>query len=552
MAEVKISREELGRHPLVRKNMEALAGGGQSLARAWLEESRESGAAALIEGADGLKILSVSGQAQASRYNPQKEARQWLEKFLPDSGVESPVLYGLGSPWLAALLLEKTEAGIFEPDPLVVLSAFSLHDFSLDLSQGRMRLWTPWHLAEAGECLGNSTLLVHPPAQRREPAHLANLKKALSGGGRGLSHVSGRPPRLMIIPPLSGGSWPVAVALARAAETGGYPFLFLDWDNSLRAMEAEAQKAPAEESLRLTARLFERTAPQAAAAAVDFKPDLIVALAQTPLDAPGLSRLRETGEAPLAFWLVEDVRHFDYVAQVAPSYDALFHIQQGLIEPVLRNWGLARAWYLPLAADPDVFQPLPGDFANSLAADLSFMGAGYPNRRRVMSYLAGKYWPGTGRPDEAFRIFGSGWAGVDSNVRAHLFEGGRRVTLPECALIYAGGKVNLNVHSSFRSTPGFDPESRFVNPRTFEIAAAGALQLVDPRPLLPELFEPGRELVVAESPERLPELIDYYLAHPEEAEAIGRAARARVLAEHTYGHRLKTMLACLGWSNGAA
>ena len=550
MAE-KITREELNRHPLARKNLKALADSGQSLAADWLNQAPAGGAAELIEGAGGLKILAVGGQAQASRYNPQKEAGQWLEKFVPAGGLQSPLLYGLGSPWLAAGLLEKAGAvKFFEPDPLVILASFSLHDFSPFLADGRMRLLTPWHLADDEEGWKNSTLLVHPPAQRREPAQLASLRRALGGQGRDLRGLSGRAPRIMIIPPLSGGSWPVAVALARAAETGGHPLFFLDWEPGLKALETEAHKAPPAESARLVGRLFEQTGPKAAAAAADFKPDLIVALAQAPLDAPGLGRLRETGEAPLAFWLVEDFRHFDYVAQVAPSYDALFHIQPGLIEPALRNWGLpgARARYLPLAADPDIFQPLPPDFPNGFNADLSFMGAGYPNRRRVLGALAAKYWPGTGRPAEAFRVFGSGWAGADPALRAHLFEGGRRVTLPECALIYAGGRVNLNIHSSFRSTPGFDPESRFVNPRAFEIAAAGALQLVDPRPLLPELFEADRELVVAESPEHLPELIDHYLAHPEEAEAIGRAARTRVLAEHTYGHRLAKMLTDLGWA----
>lgn len=550
MAE-KITRAELNRHPLARKNLAALAGSGQNEALAWLNEAPAGGAVELAEGTGGLKILAVGGQAQASRYNPQKEADQWLEKnFPPAAGSASFILFGLGSPWLAAGLLEKTAVTFFEPDPVVVLAAFSLCDFSRFLADGRLRLLTPWHMADESDDWSGSTILVHPPAQRREPAQLANLKKALGGRGRDLRGLSGRAPRIMIIPPLSGGSWPVAVALARAAETGGYPLLFLDWAPGLKELEAEAQKAQPADSARLAGRLFEQTAPAAAAAAAEFQPDLIVTLAQAPLDALGLARLRETGNAPLAFWLVEDCRNFDYVAQVAPSYDALFHIQPGLIEPILRNWGLpqTRAWYLPLAADPDIFQPLPSNLANSFSVDLSFMGAGYPNRRRVLGDLAAKYWPGTGRAAGAFKVFGSGWAGADPALRAHLFEGGRRVTVPECALIYAGGRVNLNIHSSFRSTPGFDPDSRFVNPRTFEIAAAGTLQLVDPRPLLPELFEAGRELIVAETPEHLPELINYYLAHPAEAEAIGRAARVRILAEHTYVHRLKKMLADLGWS----
>jgi spore maturation protein CgeB len=49
----------------------------------------------------------------------------------------------------------------------------------------------------------------------------------------------------------------------------------------------------------------------------------------------------------------------------------------------------------------------------------------------------------------------------------------------------------------------------------------------------------------------LPGLIDHYLNRPEEAAAMGRAARARVLAEHTYGHRLERLLACSGFQTVA-
>ena len=53
--------------------------------------------------------------------------------------------------------------------------------------------------------------------------------------------------------------------------------------------------------------------------------------------------------------------------------------------------------------------------------------------------------------------------------------------------------------------------------------------------------------MVAGNPAELPDLIEQYLARPEEADAIGQAARARVLAEHTYSHRLEQLLADLGW-----
>ena len=40
--------------------------------------------------------------------------------------------------------------------------------------------------------------------------------------------------------------------------------------------------------------------------------------------------------------------------------------------------------------------------------------------------------------------------------------------------------------------------------------------------------------------------LDYYLANPDEAHAIGENARRRALAEHTLRHRLDEMLSVLG------
>ena len=59
---------------------------------------------------------------------------------------------------------------------------------------------------------------------------------------------------------------------------------------------------------------------------------------------------------------------------------------------------------------------------------------------------------------------------------------------------------------------------------------------------LVELFEEGKEVVYFRKKEKLPEIIDYYLAHPEEWEKIAFNAQRRVLKEHTYTHRVKKII----------
>ena len=543
----KVARAGLEAGELTRKNLAALAAGGQDLALAWLREAPAIGPVSLAEAATGESVLLAGGRSQASRRDPEAEARAWLAEAAPEPGDRPLVVFGFGQPWAVRLLLETGRPlAVFEPDPLAALAVLSGHDFSAVLASGGLRLLTPWHLAETPgwPAPPRPALLVSPAAGRRAPAQLAQLLRRLA---------EPRPPRpagpdfrLLIIPPLSGGPEPVAEALARAAAGRGLKVLRLDWGADLKAREKAAQGPASADKDRLLAGLLDEAGGRAAEAARGFRPDLALALAQAPLTPRAVSRLRDRSpETVLAFWLVEDFRLFPYALETGPAYDVFFHIQAGLIEPALRNAGLNRAHYLPLAADPDLFKPREA-VPPAFRAELSFMGAGYPNRARLMERLAAHYWPLSGRPPGGFKIFGSGWPRT-GRLAGHLFEGGRRVSPLECALIYAGSRVNLNLHSSLRDEAAFDDSGRFLNPRAFEIAAAGGLQITDPRPLLPPLFAPGREVAVAASPEDLPGLIDHYLARPDEAAALGRAARARVLAEHTYGRRLEQLLACSGF-----
>jgi len=79
--------------------------------------------------------------------------------------------------------------------------------------------------------------------------------------------------------------------------------------------------------------------------------------------------------------------------------------------------------------------------------------------------------------------------------------------------------------------------------RLFETASAGCCVLAqDSGPAQELFFEPGREMAVYNDGLELSGLIERFLAVPAEAERLGRAARARVLAEHLPAHRAASLL----------
>ena len=557
---------------LLQKNLEALTQGGQTLAQDWLKLAPSPTGITEVKSESGHLILVVDGQSQASRRDPLKEARQWLDKTLGQSTTASKdmenagqppvkILFGLGNPWLASLLLEAGPLLVYEPDPRIWLMVLAKHDFSSHLagpqadrltpeSPSRLTIIPTLGLAQCLEGLkGWEPILVHPPAQRRAASQLANLKHLVFSKGKSYNFNRGAQLKIMVIPPLSGGSWSVATSLAKAVENEGHQLYFINWPQNLLALEKAAHAAAhaaTHAATHATTQLFKETTEITLQGAQAFNPDIIIALAQAPLDISSLEKLRQINPAPISFWAVEDLNLFPYIAEVAPAYDFFFHIQKDFSENLARNWGISNAHYLPLAADAHLFRPEPKACQGVYGSTLSFMGAGYPNRRVIMHSLVKNYWPKTGLPTSNFKIFGSGWQGSEADFGEHLFEGGRRLTSEECALIYAGTTINLNIHSSWSTQASFNPDSLFVNPRTFEIAAAGGFQIVDTRPLLPELFTDKKELIVARDPGQLPDLIDYYLKNPTQMQAIGQAARKRVLQEHTYNHRLRQILFHLG------
>jgi spore maturation protein CgeB len=270
------------------------------------------------------------------------------------------------------------------------------------------------------------------------------------------------------------------------------------------------------------------------------KPDLVLVMAQAPLLPEVLDEIGRRG-VPRAFWFVEDHRRFGYWRDVVAHYDYFFTIQTGEFLAEVERLCPGRAGYLPNAADPTLHRPLvlsPEERAE-LYAPVGFAGAGYRNRRLAFRSLL----------DLGLKIWGSEWSNVGV-LDAVVQRGGTRIEPDELVRIANATDVNLNLHSS-TYVDGVEPNGDFVNPRTFELAAAGAFQLVDRRTLLPPLFRLGTELATFGEVAELRDLVRHYVAHPEERAVIAAAGRARVLSEHTYRHRMATLLETVAAREGA-
>ncbi len=350
--------------------------------------------------------------------------------------------------------------------------------------------------------------------------------------------------RVLVVLPFYGGSLPVGHYCVEALRECGCLVDVFDAPAFYPAFKALQGLGIRQEKLEYLESGYTRVLGDGLLAQVErFQPDLVLSMAQAPVGIPVLKRLRADG-VPTAMWFVEDYRLFTYWRAFAPYYDIFAVIQKEPLLSQLAAAGVANAMYLPMAAQPGIHKRMeltPAD-KKRFGARLSFMGAGYPNRRQAFRQLAAY----------DFKIWGTEWDGEPALEKFVQMQG-KRIDTEDTVRIFNAAEINLNLHSGTRRDLAVT-HGDFVNPRTFEIASCGAFQLVDRRTLMPELFAED-ELAVFDSMEELLAKVDYYLKNPQEREAVALKGQQRVLREHTYAARMKTLLGFVstrlqGWPRG--
>lgn len=479
----------------------------------------------------GMPLLSVGGVALQHQADPQQDAARWARRAaerLAAAGATRAVVVGLGLGYHLEALAERFEGAlvVVEPDLAVWRLALATRDLSALLTRATIVADADGTLdASPGErtrVLGYAPALLIPGGVHRRAVE----RWQASAGGSGLRL------KILVVSPLYGGSWPIAGYVARAASSLGHDTQLLDlstFHESWRGLERFGAKRARRGELE--ARLCDVLAAGVAMTVEATQPDIVLALAQAPLGAAALGEIGASG-AIRVLWFVEDFRLFTYWRDIAAHYDYVFTIQEAECLEAIAAATDAHVSYLPCGFDPEIHRPLVLGPAERTAygSDVAFVGAGYRNRRLAFR----------GFLDLDFRIWGSDWDGA-SDLSRVVQRGGARISTEEAVRIFNATRVNLNLHSSTYHD-GIDPRGDFVNPRTFELAGAGAFQVVDARALLPPLFTAGTELTVASSLAEMRTLTEHYLAHADERVTTAAHARRRALAEHTYGHRLETLL----------
>lgn len=481
----------------------------------------------VIESRERTPTLKVGQVLLHSRYDPEREAQRLIDSAGLDP--KRPVLVvGLGLGYHVLELARRGfEAAVVEPDRLVARLAVDgpLADATFPLGIGDAEEIA--HSAPFRDLASRlPQVLVHPATGRIHPEYVKAICALLAKAALGGQHLN-----IAVVGPMYGGSLPITTYLANAFRTLGHCTLLVENDPAWDLYQAMTEGVQDRTASTQLGRMFANLLGEWTYARVaEFNPEICIVMAQAPVGPAFPLRLAKLGIVT-AFWYVENWRHLPYWKDIAPNYDCFFHIQPGEFERKLGEIGCAHHAFVQTGCDPDAHKPtaLEPEERDTYGCDLSFAGAGYYNRLQLFKGLT----------DYDFKLWGVAWP--ERELAKRLVGGEKRFSSEEFMKIVAGSKINLNLHSS-TTHDGVDPKCDAINPRVFEIAAAGGFQLCDPCIGLEEHFDFDRELPVYRDIKELRAKIDYYLAHPDEREAIAQRARKRALRDHTYANRAQQML----------
>jgi spore maturation protein CgeB len=243
------------------------------------------------------------------------------------------------------------------------------------------------------------------------------------------------------------------------------------------------------------------------------KPETLVAFLD--VDAPAtLDRIQNNVE--------------DSFRTLIPEYD--FVLTYGGGAPVVEAYlaaGAAECVPIYNALDPHTHFPVTPE--GRFEGDLGFLGNRLPDREnRVDEFF---FKAAAQMPDCKFLLGGNGWQ--EETIPANVEYLGR-VHTHEHNAFNCTARAVLNVNRSSMARYGFSPPTGI-----FEAAGAGACLITDKWDGIEMFLKPDHEVLVAASGDEVVEHLRRLT--PERAREIGRAAQARVLAEHTYAHRAEQL-----------
>jgi Glycosyl transferases group 1 len=226
--------------------------------------------------------------------------------------------------------------------------------------------------------------------------------------------------------------------------------------------------------------------------------------------------LHETTTEAGAIRLLWQISHPELArADLYQRYDAVF-VASDRFAARMRDQVGVPVHALHQATDPERFTPRAGGPAH----DLLFVGGWRLAGRRILEDLL--------PTDHDLAVYGGRWTPERIDPR---YLGGEAIPNAELPAYYGSAAIVLNDHWAAMRREGF------LSNRLYDASAAGAFVITDHVDGLEAEFDGG--VIGYRDRAELRELIDHFLAAPDERREHAEHARASVLDRHTFDHRAR-------------
>jgi spore maturation protein CgeB len=229
-------------------------------------------------------------------------------------------------------------------------------------------------------------------------------------------------------------------------------------------------------------------------------------------------------DTPVTLEKLERGDHEYLAPDLIPQFDLYLSFTGGpVLTTLAERYGARRPLAYHCLVDPEAYRPVPAQ----RRWDLAYLGTYSPDRQPALAALLLDV--AAGAPARRFAVAGPQYPAEvawPANVE-HI----EHLAPPRHPEFYAAQRFTLSVTRDQMRRLGWSPSVRL-----FEAAACGTPIISDRWPGIEEIFQPGAEILIADTTADVLRMLEE--TGEEERAAIAWAARERVLAEHTAAHRV--------------
>ena len=326
-------------------------------------------------------------------------------------------------------------------------------------------------------------------------------------------------------------------ALIKALHARGHRVLFLERDKPWYAEHRDLPEAPYCE-VALYDGLDELRTRHALAVA---EADLVIVGSYVPEGVAVAEWATEIAGGFTAFYDIDTPVTMEALAEgtceylvpeIIPRFDAYLSFTGGpILEQIQQKYGAKRAVPFHCSVDPEMYFPME----SKPKWDLAYLGTYSLDRQSMLDRMLVQ--PALTLKSHSFAVVGSLYPD-DLSWPANVERIAHLPPKKHCAF-YNRQRFTLNVTREAMIQSGYSPSVRL-----FEAAACGTPIISDAWKGLETFFEPGREILIANTSAEVTRILNTMDDH--QRTQIGARARARILREHTADHRALEIEALVG------